>query len=186
MSTIILFHSALGLRPAIHQFADALRSDGHIVHTPDLFDGEVFDTLDEGVAKRDALGIPELINRAYAAVAELPSDVFYAGFSMGGASAELLAATRPGAKGCILMYAALPLELMRIETWPAAVPVQFHASVEDVWVDADVVAKLETQIADFDAHWYEGDQHLFADAGSEDYIAHHAEAMLGFVRKFVT
>lgn len=185
MSTIILFHSALGLRLAVKDFADILRSDGHIVHTPDLFDGEVFDTLEEGIAKRDALGIPELIGRAYGAVAKLPEDVFYAGFSMGAASAQMLAGTRPGAKGCVLMHAALPLEMMRIEAWPKSVPVQFHACIEDPWVEADVVETLKSQIPEFSEYWYEGDQHLFGDAQSVDYVEHHAEAMLELVRAFV-
>ena len=47
MAHIVLFHSALGLRPAVHRFADALRAAGHQVTTPDLFDGAVFDRLDE-------------------------------------------------------------------------------------------------------------------------------------------
>jgi len=57
MATVVLFHSALGLRPAVHDFADALRAAGHEVHTPDYYDGETFDTVEDGVVKRDALGM---------------------------------------------------------------------------------------------------------------------------------
>ena len=45
---IVLFHSALGLTPGLREFADRLRAAGHTVNTPDLFDGAVFGTLEEG------------------------------------------------------------------------------------------------------------------------------------------
>ena len=43
---VVLFHSALGLRPGVHWFADELRAAGYAVHTPDLYDGEVFRMTD--------------------------------------------------------------------------------------------------------------------------------------------
>ncbi len=185
MSTIILFHSALGLRPAVRDFAEALRADGHTVVTPDLFDGEVFDKLEDGVDKRDALGIPELVGRAFAAVEGLPTDVYYAGFSMGAASAQMLAGSRPGAKGCILMHAALPLQMMGIESWPSEVPVQFFATRNDPWVPTEMVDAVRASVPDFTETWYEGDQHLFADADSDDYLPDAASDMLRKVRSFV-
>ncbi|MEZ5776444.1 MAG: hypothetical protein R3D33_17580 [Hyphomicrobiaceae bacterium] len=41
MAIIVLFHSALGLRPAVHDFADAIRAAGHTVHVPDYYDGRI-------------------------------------------------------------------------------------------------------------------------------------------------
>ncbi|MCA9488599.1 MAG: dienelactone hydrolase family protein [Myxococcales bacterium] len=184
MSTIVLFHSALGLRPAVHRFADALRADGHVVHTPDLFDGEVFDRLEDGVAKRDALGIPALMGRAAQAVAELPADVVYAGFSMGAASAEWLAATRPGARGAILMHAALPLAAMGVASWPEGVPVQVHATEGDPWVDAGVLAELEA--GGFEVHRYPGEGHLFADEDAPEHDPQSAVRLLAEVRRFLS
>ena len=61
---VVLFHSALGLRPAVRAFADQLSEAGHILHIPDLFDGEVFDDLEHGMKKRDALGSEELTGAA--------------------------------------------------------------------------------------------------------------------------
>src|SRR2546430_16265005 len=103
---IVIFHSALGLRPAVSDFAARLRASGHIIQTPDLFDGEVFDNLEEGRRKRDAIGIQALIGRAQAAVASLPNELVFAGFSIGAAVAEFLAATRPGARAALLMHGA--------------------------------------------------------------------------------
>ena len=42
MASILLFHSVLGLRPAVLADAERLRAAGHDVSTPDLFDGAVF------------------------------------------------------------------------------------------------------------------------------------------------
>src|ERR687888_1936514 len=126
MAQIVLFHSALGLRPGVLASADRLRAAGHTVHTPDLFDGEIFDDLGEGVRKRDALGIPEIARRAQEAVAHLPARLVFAGFSLGAGPAELLAATRPGALGAVLMHGALPIEPFGIQFWPTGVPVQVH------------------------------------------------------------
>lgn len=170
--TIAVFHSALGLRPAVHEFAWVLRTEGHIVHTPDLFDGEVYDDLEDGIAKRDAVGIPELSRRAAVAVESLPEDCVYAGFSLGTASAQYLAATRPGAKAVILCHAALPPGLMGIEEWPQ-VPVQVHYAEGDPWVEKDQVAALRDAVKAVDQRWeeyvYPGSGHLFLDGDSADY-----------------
>jgi len=64
MAEIVLFHSALGLRPGVTAAADRLRAAGHKVHTPDYYEGEVFDDLDEGLRKCDALGYQEIARRA--------------------------------------------------------------------------------------------------------------------------
>jgi dienelactone hydrolase len=120
MSEIVLFHSALGLRPGVHWFADRLRAAGHTVHTPDLYDGEVFDSLDGGgLAKRDAL------RRGRAAVEPLGSELVYAGFSLGAAPAQM----RQGARGALLYHSAIPAEWFG--PWPAGVPLQIHTMEED-------------------------------------------------------
>ena len=75
MASIVLFHSALGLTAGVKELAAELARDGHDVQTPDLFDGETFLTVEDGVKKRDALGIPELMRRsAEAAAAGRSSD----------------------------------------------------------------------------------------------------------------
>ena len=130
MASIVLFHSALGLTAGVRRFAGALIGDGHTVLTPDLFDGQTFRTVEEGVQKRDALGIPELMRRAAAAVEMTPLDSIYAGFSMGAAAAQYLALSRPGARALVLMHAVLPLAALGGAEWPR-VPVQIHASEAD-------------------------------------------------------
>jgi dienelactone hydrolase len=185
---IVLFHSALGLRPAVHAFADRLREAGHTVHTPDSYDGEVFDKLDDGIVKRDSLGMPELIRRAQAAVANLPPNIVYAGFSLGAAPAEMLAATRPGARAAILMHGALGLADIGVDSWPP-VPVQVHYARNDPWADVDEAQELEAAARKAgvaaEVHVYEGDGHLFQDAGTEYHDADAAQLMTERVVAFL-
>lgn len=178
---IVLFHSVLGLRPAVRSWADRLRAAGHLVHTPDLFDGEVFDTQEEGMRKRDALGIPALMQRAQQSVADLPAEIVVAGFSMGAAAAELLAITRPGVRAAILMHGALPLAAMEADAWPP-VPLQIHHASGDPLVDAGAVRALAAAAraanAPTEVYVYERGGHLFADPASPDHDAGSAELML--------
>lgn len=183
MTEIVLFHSALGLRPSVRAWADALRGDGHVVHTPDLYLGRVFDRLEDGVTHRDALGIATLSERARAAVEALPAEVIYAGFSMGAASAMHLALTRPGGRGLFLMHGLIPPAALGVTAWPD-LPVELHVAEDDPWVPPAVVSSLRAIAPEAVVRWYAGAGHLFADTDSADYRAGAAEAMLGALRAF--
>jgi len=177
MANVVLFHSALGLRPGVHAAADLLRGAGHAVHTPDYFDGEVFDDLDAGLVKRDMLGYPEIMRRGLAAVEDLPAALVVAGFSLGTGPAETVALGRPGVRAAVLLHGALPVgEFGAEERWPAGVPVQVHWAARDPWVDAGEVADLRADVeragAAFDSFTYPGDGHLFTDPD----LAEHDEA----------
>ena len=60
MAEVLLFHHAQGLTPGVVAFADELRAAGHIVHTPDLFDGRTFDSIDEGMAFINDAGMDDV------------------------------------------------------------------------------------------------------------------------------
>ena len=185
---VVLFHSALGLRPAVRAFADRLRAAGHVVHTPDSFDGEVCDTLAEGIVKRDRLGIPELIARAQSAVADLPPEIVLAGLSMGTGAAEFLAGTRPGARAVVLMHGAFAPGSFGIDPWPH-VPVQLHYANGDPGVDVEDVAALEAAAravdAAIDVHRYGRGGHLFEDPDYDGYDPRSAQLMTGRVLRFL-
>jgi dienelactone hydrolase len=186
---IVLFHSALGLRPAVLEWADRLRAAGHTVEAPDSFDGEVFDDLDAGMRKRDEVGVPSLIGRANAAVADLPPELVYMGFSMGASAAEFLAATRPRAIAAVLMHGAAPVAEMGGEAWPAGVPVQVHHAVDDPWVEAAEVEGLRADVeaagAAFEVFTYPGKLHLFADTDGPEFDRDSATLMFERVVDFL-
>jgi dienelactone hydrolase len=194
MAEVVLFHSVLGLRPGVIAAADRLRAAGHTIHTPDLFDGEVFDDLDEGQRKEEALGYQEIARRAKEAVAELPAGLVFAGFSLGAVHAELLAASRPGALGAVLMHGAVSVEGLReffgVDRWPEGVPVQVHYAALDPWVEADEeVVPLGDDVrgagAAFEAHAYPCSGHLFADPALPEYDRASSEAMWERVLAFL-
>ena len=83
MVEVVLFHHVQGLTDGVRAFADGLRTGGHTVHTPDLFDGELPATVQDGIAHVQGLGEELLRDRAQEAVDDLPSDLVYAGFSFG-------------------------------------------------------------------------------------------------------
>jgi len=186
---IVLFHSALGLRPAVHDWADRLRGDGHAVLVPDLLEGAVFGDLDDAVRNRDRVGIPTLIGRAQAAVVDLRGPITFMGFSLGASAAEFLAAGHPAAAGAVLMHGALPLPMVFAERWRANVPVVVHAMADDPWVDPAAVVALGEAVraagAEFESFVYPGAGHLFADPGLPEFDAPAADLMFSRVREFL-
>jgi dienelactone hydrolase len=168
MADIVLFHSVLGPRVGVMDAADRLRAAGHTVHTPDLYRGEArFDEYEPAMAYQDSIGYRELLRRAAADVAPLPSRLVYMGFSAGGAPAEWLAVTRPGALACILLHAALPLQVMDLERWPATVPVQVHFMRDDPYREQAEIDGMAADVraagAPFELFEYAGGGHLFTD-----------------------
>jgi dienelactone hydrolase len=178
MAEVVLFHSVLGLSPGVISAAERLRAAGHTLHTPDYFDGEVFDDLEEGMRKEDALGFQEIARRARESVARLPEGLVFCGFSLGAVHAEALAASRPGALGVVLMAGAVPVEALEeyfgIDSWPEGVAVQIHYAADDPWVEAEEeVVPLGEAVrgagAAFEAHSYPGSGHLFFEPGLPEY-----------------
>ena len=64
MAEVVLFHHYYGQTPGFFAFADELRRAGHIVHTPDMYDGVVLTTVEEAVAHERAIGNGRVIGRA--------------------------------------------------------------------------------------------------------------------------
>ncbi len=171
MTEVLLFHHAQGQTEGFHAFADELRRAGHTVHTPDLYDGRTFATLDEGVAYAEEVGFGELLERGVQAADGLPSEVVYAGFSLGVLPAQKLAQTRPGARGALLFYSCVPVS--EFGSWPAGVPAQIHGMDADpIFVDEgdiDAARELVDSAEHAELFLYPGDQHYFADSSLPSY-----------------
>jgi dienelactone hydrolase len=172
MAEVLLFHHAQGQTAGFHAFADELRAAGHTVHTPDLFDGRTFATIEEGMTYAHDLGFPdEILARGERAAEELPTDLVYGGFSLGVLPAQKLAQTRSGARGALLFYACVPSDFFG--AWPAGVPVQIHGMDNDpVFVgegDVDAARRLVETTDDAELFLYPGDQHYFADSSLPSY-----------------
>jgi len=172
MAEVLLFHHAQGQTAGFHAFVDELRAGGHTVHTPDLFDGRTFATIEDGMAYAQELGFPdEILTRGERAAQALPNELVYGGFSLGVLPAQKLAQTRPGARGALLFYACVPTDFFG--AWPAGVPVQIHGMDNDpVFVgegDIDAARQLVDSTDDAELFLYPGDQHYFADSSLPSY-----------------
>jgi dienelactone hydrolase len=190
MAEVMLFHHAQGLTSGVVAFADELRRAGHTVHTPDLFEGRTFGTIDEGMRYAEEIGFPgEVIARGDRAVEGLPAGLVYAGFSLGVLPAQKLAQTRPGARGALLFYSCVPVSEFG-PAWPDGVPVQVHGMDADpIFVgegDIDAARELVEQAKHGELFLYPGDQHYFADSSLPSYdpdaTALLVQRVLGFLR----
>ena len=173
MAEVLLFHHAQGQTAGFHAFADELRRAGHTVHTPDVFDGRTFGSIDEGMAYAEQVGFPDgILERGERAANELPAGLVYGGFSLGVVPAQKLAQTRPGARGALLFYSCVPLSYFG-GSWPAGVPAQIHGMDADpVFVgegDIDAARELVASAEDAELFLYPGDQHYFADSSLPSY-----------------
>ena len=130
MAELLLFHHAQGLTAGCLSFADELRAAGHIVHAPDLYDGKTFTDLADGADYAKQVGFDTIIERGRLAAAGLPNDIVYAGFSLGALPAQMLAQTRPGAKGALLLHGCVPTSEFG-RPWPQGVPLQIHTMEAD-------------------------------------------------------
>jgi dienelactone hydrolase len=170
VAEILLFHHAQGQTPGFLAFADELRAAGHVVHAPDLYDAKTFTDLDDGVGYAKQVGFETIGERGRRAADGLPSELVYAGFSLGVMPAQELAQTRPGGKGALLFSAAFPASEFG-GSWPAGVPLQIHMMENDEWAMEDLPAarELVEAVEDAELFLYPGDRHLFADNSLPDY-----------------
>ena len=188
MAEILLFHHALGLTPGVTEFADQLREAGHTVHTPDLYEGHTFRTVEDGVGYARETGFGTILERGVDAADELPTELTYAGFSLGVMPAQKLAQTRPGARGALLLEACLPPSEFG-SSWPDGVPVQVHGMEADPSFagegDLDAARALVEEADDAELFLYPGDRHLFADSTLASYDAEAAALLTKRVLEFL-
>jgi dienelactone hydrolase len=178
MAEIVLFHHAQGLTDGVKAFAETLREAGHTVHVPDVYEGNVFDTLDEGIGYAKTTGFEVVKDRGIAAgeqlgKGELGDGLVFAGFSLGVMPGQQLAQTSAAARGALLLHGCLPVSEFG-EAWPAGVPVQVHGMDEDPWFaeedgDLDSAKALVASTSDAELFLYPGKGHLFTDNSLPDY-----------------
>ncbi|WP_432251980.1 dienelactone hydrolase family protein [Streptomyces sp. HNM1019] len=186
-STIVLFHSAYGLRPAVHEAADRLRAAGHEVVVPDLYEGETAETVEDGMVIKERIGRDELLKRAVTAAAPYSDrGLVYAGFSLGGSLAQNLALADDEARGLLLLHGTSDIA---DDAAADDLPVQLHVADPDPfephdWLNAWYL-RMRRAGADVEVFRYGGAGHIFTDPGLPDYDKEAAEATwrvaLGFL-----
>ena len=168
MAAVLLFHHTLGLTAGCVAFADRLRDGGHVVHTPDLFEGRTFPSVTDGVRYAEEVGFATIVERGRRAAEGLPHSVILAGMSLGAMPAQMLAQTCPGPAGALLLHGCVPLSVYG-GAWPPGVPLQIHTMDRDELGDVDVAREIVAAVDGAELHLYPGPGHLFTDPGSPDY-----------------
>lgn len=188
MAEILLFHHALGLTDAVRGLADALRSAGHVVHTPDLYDGLVFDDLEAGVANAEQIGFETIAERGSGAAEALPGDLIVIGISLGVLPAQKLAQTRPGVAGAVLIEACVPPDVFG-RPWSDGLPVDVHGVEGDEFFagdgDLEVARELVAGHDDRTLFLYPGDGHLLIEPERPGHDPAAAELLTERVLAFV-
>jgi dienelactone hydrolase len=186
MATVVLYHHVQGLTDGVQAFAEELRRAGHTVHTPDMFGGRRFDTIEEGMAFARETGFGELAAKGLTAADEVGDGAVYAGFSFGVMPAQELAQTRAGARGAVLMSGCLPVSEFG-DAWPEGVPVQVHGKEADPFFEEDLEAARELAGSTDQAELflYPGEEHLFADSSLPGFDAAAADLLVERVVAFL-
>lgn len=197
MATVLVLHSALGLRPAVHDLVEHLRSGGHTVEAPDLLDGATFDGGEEGYAAALAhvrADRPAIETRAREAWAAQSGPVVLAGMSFGAVLAQDLAVEHVGDGSVLglLLIGGGGIDAGE-GVWRKGAPLALHHSIDDPWVDAeplDGLVRLVTGAgSDVSDYVYPGSGHLFFDDGLPgEYDPESADLLrvraLGFLSRF--
>lgn len=171
MTHVLLLHHIQGLTPGVVALADALRSGGHDVRTPDLFDGRTFGSIDEGFAYARSVGFDTVRAPAIATADELPSGFVVAGISFGVMAAIQLATQHAGVAGALLYESfADPAEF---GAWPDGLPAQVHGMDGDPFFalegDLEAARAFAADHGEVEVFTYPGGEHLFLDSSLPAY-----------------
>ncbi|MCE7082016.1 dienelactone hydrolase family protein [Streptomyces sp. ST2-7A] len=199
MADVILFHSALGLRPAVLDLAERLRAAGHTVHVPDLYaetDGPggagtaapvVTDDTQKAAELVESVGREELLRRAARAAApHSERRPVYAGLSLGASLAQTVALGDSRARGLLLLHgtADLPEDASAPD-----LPAQLHIADPDPfephdWQTAWYLGMRRAGV-DLEVFRYPGAGHLYTDPDLPDHDAEATERTLTIALDFL-
>lgn len=178
MTTLVLFHSALGRTFGMDAIAERFILAGHAVHTPDVYAGKTFTDAEEGVAFSQEVGFSTLVDRAKDACVDLGDEIVFGGFSLGAALAQQMGKNDPRARGAMLFHGG---GFPKPTRWQEQVPVQAHFSVDDSWRSPGTIETLLESAtragAQAEYFLYPGASHLFSDPTTADHRETNAELL---------
>lgn len=176
MATVLLLHHALGRTPALERLAERLEEAGHHALLPDLFDGHVFASLEEGVGYADTTGFDVVRARGVAAAEGVPAPLVVVGFSLGALAAEELALTQRSVHTVVLVGSAVPPDVLVVgASWPDGVRLEVHGSEQDPWFvdegDLEVAQALTGSVPGATLTLHPGSSHVLVEPGLDGYDA---------------
>ena len=178
---IVVLHAWWGLNDDVQRYADRLAASGFVVAAPDMFGGQVADTVeaaeklaaagDEGGADAVALAaIDELANRLGP---DAPIGVL--GFSFGAAYAVWATAKRDLSTAAVVYYGTMGGPSLS----QGSAPVLGHFAESDPYESDEGVAEFEATLRsagrDVTIHRYPGTGHWFAEPSRDAYRPQQAD-----------
>jgi carboxymethylenebutenolidase len=176
-----LLHPWWGLNDDVKAYADRLSAEGFNVLAPDMFNGDVAETIED--AERLARGADDdrcsaitlaAVDKLLAAPGSA-GKVGVVGFSFGAAFAVWSAAQRDEVVATVVYYGTWVGEILG----QAKTPVLGHFAEEDPYEDADTVSQFEKMLRDAGRettiHIYRGTGHWFAEPSNDAYRNEPAE-----------
>ena len=141
MTTVVIFHSVLGLRSVELDSAERLRSRGFEVALPDLYAGKSTESLDEGFRLMAEIGWPVICRRASDVMKNLPDSTVLSGFSMGAGVVGSLLGERPVCKAILLFHglAEIPSKVrpgLKVQTHLAKIDPLVSAEQRALWAES--------------------------------------------------
>ena len=175
---VVVLHPWWGLNADVLAFADRLAAAGYAVAAPDLYHGDVVDTIEAADERVGQLDGAEAMAIVGAAVADLAAKlgaggrIAVLGFSLGASFA--IAAGHPAVRGTVLYYGTGdPFHASGTQ------PVLGHFAETDPYEDDAWVAQFEgvLRAAGHETvfHRYPGTGHWFAEPSRDAYRAEAAE-----------
>lgn len=175
MATVIFFHSVYGLRSLEHEAVERVQAMGHKAFAPDLYDGLIARSIEEGFEFKDEIGWETICERAEWALAGLPASTVLAGFSMGAGVISGLWPKREKTAGILLLHGVAPIA----ENARKGLPLQLHLAEPDPFEPEEDVAAwrqaVERSGTAAEIFRYPGGGHLYTDASLPDYDARAAD-----------
>lgn len=188
---ILLLHAWWGLKPFFKQVCDQLAEQGFTVLAPDLFNGQIAQTIDEAKsqmenAENQAIG--EIVMTAKDHLANITKNkIGVMGFSFGAAWALVAADHDPeNIAATVLFYGAYPTEFKKIKS-----KVLGHYCEVDEWEPLEGVREMENYLkaanVDTTFHIYPNVHHWFMESDRPEYDSAAAklawQRTLEFLRK---
>jgi dienelactone hydrolase len=175
MAHVALFHSMLGLRPVERLAAERLRQSGHLVTTPDLYDGRTASNMGDGFSLMNDIGWPEITRLARDAMLGMPAEAVLMGFSMGVGVVGTLWPQRRETAAVVLIHALCPLPVNARQ----GLRLQVHAGEADTFAPPTEAAALLTAATEAGVRGqmfaYPDAGHFYTDASLPDYNADATE-----------
>lgn len=187
MANVVLTHSVLGLDSNVESWAEWLRGEGHQVMLVDLFGGDTFGNLNDGIDRAESGKMMDYAAAVREAARGTEAPVVLMGFSIGAVASEIAALTEPGIAGLILVGGASGPQWFGDPEWPVGLHAQLHYAEDDTWMEGEEAADLVAAAPEgaLEVFVYPGSGHLFAFPNFSEYDALASDSLRTETKAFL-